>query len=48
MPCSICGNRGHNMKTCDGAEFLKDIKILVLFSVETEECTRIYLFKEKI
>jgi len=25
MPCSICGNRGHNMKTCDRAEFLKYI-----------------------
>ncbi len=25
MPCSICGNRGHNMRTCDRAEFLKDI-----------------------
>ena len=27
MPCSICGNRGHNMKTCHDihTEFLKDI-----------------------
>jgi len=25
MPCSICGNRGHNIRTCDRAEFLKDI-----------------------
>lgn len=25
MPCSICGNHGHNIRTCDGAEFLKDI-----------------------
>jgi len=27
MPCSICGNHGHNIRTCDGVEFLKDIKI---------------------